>query len=190
MDPLREVADHIEGTIDDGLTAEKVLKRGHVIESTEETVIFEAERHKRASGAGYTEGRGMNAFITYWPRYQYDRESEELNPLEEQRPREFSCDYGRLASESLRGTFNLQVEPDDQAWCCTEMVGGTEASVKNLEDVKSFAESQVRGWDLEIFHGSAELQDILDKEEFEKHFSKLEDALVREAHRQAQDAWE
>lgn len=110
MDPLQEVCAHVDQVLDRGLTTDKILDLGTVLEVTDDSIIFEVERHQGASGALYREGVAMNAFITYWPRYRYDRASHELTPLEERRPREFDCDYHMLAVELLEYMFELRVE--------------------------------------------------------------------------------
>jgi hypothetical protein len=130
----------------------------------------------------------MSAFVTYWPRYRYDRDTAELTELEEGRPREFECDYDLLADELLRETFELRVDAQGNAWWCEERVGNREAVVEDVEDTQAFAEQVVRGWDLDIY--GMNLEDVLDEEELEAHFSRLEEALVTEARRQAREAWE
>jgi hypothetical protein len=191
MEPLLEVAAHIDGPIDDGLTAEKVIERGSVLDSTGEAIVFEVERHKRASGAIYREGMPMNAYITYWPRYRFDRDSGEFESLEEQRSREFDCDYHGLAREIMCEGFELSVQSTDeeQGWMCTESVGGEQGKVVDVDDVKRFAEKEVQGWNLVEAHGQ-ELKQLLSEEKLDEHFEELRQALVKEARRQAERAWE
>lgn len=187
MDPLEEVCAHVDEIPARGLTVEKIRDRARVLDVTDDAIIFEVERHTSASGAVYTEGLAMSAFVTYWPRYRYDRNTDTLTELEERRPREFECDYDRLADELLRETFELRVEAQGDAWLCEERVGNREAEVETLEDVQTFAEQIVRDWDLEMI--AFELEDVLDEEERKVHFSRLEEALVAEARRQAREAW-
>ncbi len=174
MEPLREVAAHIDGPIDDGLTAEKVIERGSILDSTGEAIVFEVERHKRASGANYREGMPMNAYITYWPRYRFNRDSGEFESLEEQRPREFDCDYYGLAREIMREGFNLSVQPTDEeeGWICTESVECERRKVVDVDDVKRFAERKVQDWNLGEVYGQ-QLKQVLSEEKLNEHFEEL-----------------
>jgi hypothetical protein len=187
MDPLKEVCTHVDDVPDRGLTVEKIRDRGEVLDVTEEAIVFEVERHTSASGALYTAGLAMSAFVTYWPRYRYDRTAHELMGLDERRPRTFECYYDRLADKLLRETLEFRVETQGDAWACMERVGNQEAEVDDGEEVQAFAERLMRGWDLEMI--GFELEDVLDEEEREAHFARLEDALVAEARRQAREAW-
>lgn len=65
----------------------------------------------------------------------------------------------------------------------------SETRVETEADVQAFAEQLIRDWDLEGVFGW-ELEDILDAEALDAHFSKLEEALVTEARRQAREAWD
>lgn len=188
MDPLNEICAHVDEVPARGLTVEKIWDRGHVLDVTEDAIEFEVERHTSASGAMYREGLAMSAFVTYWPRYRYDRATHELTELEERRPRDFECDYDLLADEILQYGFDLRVYARDDAWVCEEVASNREATVEDEEDVQAFVEQMVRNWDLEIY--GMNLEDVLDDEELEAHFSRLEDALVAEAQRQARKAWE
>jgi hypothetical protein len=190
MNLLSEVAANLDGVVYDGLTADKVRTRGCVLESTDEVIILEVERHKRASGANYREGFPMSAYVTYWPCYRFNRDSGELEELDERRPREFECSsYRRLAEELMGVGFNLSVCAEGEEWICQNPVSNAETVVEGLEDVKDFAEQQVRGWDLEEVYGW-ELKEILGEQRLDEHFTKLEKALVAEARKQAERAWE
>lgn len=189
MDPLEEVCAHVNDVVGRGLTADKILDRGTVLEVTDDAIVFEVERHQAASGAFYREGFAMNAFITYWPRYRYDRASHELTQLEERRSRKFDCNYDLLADELLEHMFELQLEAQDDAWRCRERVMNSETRVETEADLQAFAEQLIRDWDPEGVFGW-ELEDILDEEAFEAHFSKLEERLVTEARRKARRAWD
>lgn len=94
MDPLDEICARVDENPARGLTVEKIRDRGRVLDVTEDAIEFEVERHTSASGAMYREGLAMSAFITFWPRYRYDRAAHELMELEEQRLREFECADG------------------------------------------------------------------------------------------------
>jgi len=188
MDPLNEVCTHINTPSGRGLTVQKIWDRGHVLDVTEEAIVFEVERHTSASGALYREGLPMSAFVTYWPRYRYDRDTAELTELEERRPREFACDYDRLADDLLEYGFGLRVSARDDGWVCEEKASNREAEVEDAQDTQAFATRIVRGWDLDV-HG-LELENVLDEEELEAHLSRLEEALVAEARRRAREAWE
>lgn len=130
MNSLEAVCAHIDGELEDGLTAEKVRDRGRVLESTEEAVVFEVERHTAASGALYTEGMPMSAFITYWPRYRFEFETEELTQLEEHRPRTFDCNYDLLVDELSRDIIEFQVQWKEGSWVCEESVSNKKMEVK------------------------------------------------------------
>lgn len=187
MEILEEVHAHVD-ELPRGLTAEKIRERGTVLDVTEDAIEFEVERHKSASGALYTDGLAMSAFVTYWPRYRYDRDTGTLTELEERRPREFECDYDRLADELLAETFELRVEPRGNPWVCEEQVVNKTVEVEGPEDVEAFAERLMRDWNLQRFFGP-ELEEVLDAEERAAHFSRLEAALVAEARRHARAAW-
>ncbi len=187
MDPLEEVCARANVDADRGLTVEKIRDRGRVLDVTDDAIVFEVERHRSAGGAMYREGLAMSAFVTYWPRYRYDRTSGELVQLEEQRPREFECDYGMLADEILEYGFDLRVYVRDGEWVCEEGALNETAKVEAEEDVEAFAERMVRSWDLEIY--GATLEDVLTDDELAAHFAKLEEALVAVARQQARDAW-
>lgn len=188
MEPLEEVCAHVGERPARGLTVDKIRDRGHVLDVSDDAIVFEVERHTSASGAMYREGLAMSAFVTFWPRYRYDRDTAELTELEEHRPREFECDYGLLADEMLEYGFDLRVEAEGDSWVCEEVAGNKKAEVEDEADVQAFAERIVRGWDLEAI--AFELEDVLDEEEREAHFSKLEEALVTEARGQARRAWD
>ena len=188
MDPLQEVCAHVDEVPARGLTVDKIRDRGHVLDVTDDAIEFEVERHTSASGAMYREGLSMSAFVTYWPRYRYDRDTTELTELEERRPREFECDYGLLADELLEIGFDLRVSARDDAWVCEEGASNLEAEVEDEEDVLDFVEQMVRDWDLEVY--GLNLEGVLDEKELKAHFSRLEEALVAEARRQARGAWE
>lgn len=189
MDPLEEICAHVDEVPFRGLSVEKIWDRGRVLDVTDDAIEFEVERHTSASGAMYREGRAMSAFITFWPRYRYDRATHELTPLEEQRPREFDCDYDLLVDELLEFGFDLRVYARDGGWVCEEGASNRRVEVEDAEDVQAFAEQMMRDWDLKSFFGP-ELEGVLDEEERAAHFSRLEDALVAEARRQARDAWD
>jgi len=70
MDPLEEVCAHVDERPARGLTIDKIRARGHVLDVTEDAIVFEVERHTSASGALYREGLAMSAFVTHWPRYR------------------------------------------------------------------------------------------------------------------------
>ncbi|PSQ88177.1 MAG: hypothetical protein BRD30_07530, partial [Bacteroidetes bacterium QH_2_63_10] len=112
----------------------------------------------------------------------------EVTELEERRPREFECDYGLLADELLEYGFDLRVSAHDDGWVGEEGASNREAEVEDAEDVQAFAERLVRGWDLDVY--GMNLEDVLDEEELEAHFSRLEEALVAVARRQARRAWD
>jgi len=188
MDPLEEICAHVDEVPARGLTTEKIWDRGHVLDVTDDAIEFEVERHTSASGAMYREGLAMSAFVTFWPRYRYDRDTAELTELEERRPREFECDYGLLADELLGIGFDLRVSSRDDAWVCEEGASNLEAEVDDEEDVLDFVEQMVRDWDLDVY--GLNLEDVLDEEEMETHFSRIEEALVAEARRQARRAWD
>jgi hypothetical protein len=188
MDPLEEVCAHVDERPARGLTIDKIRARGHVLDVTEDAIVFEVERHTSASGALYREGLAMSAFVTYWPRYRYDRDTAEVTELEERRPREFECDYGLLADELLEYGFDLRVSAHDDGWVGEEGASNREAEVEDAEDVQAFAERLVRGWDLDVY--GMNLEDVLDEGELEAHFSRLEEALVAVARRQARRAWD
>lgn len=189
MDPLEEVYARADTTEHRGLTVEKIWDRGTVLEVTEEAIVFDVERHHSASGALYREGLAMSAFVTFWPRYRFDRSSHELTELEERRPREFECNYDRLVDEMLDYPLELRVRRREGQWLCEERVMNLEAEVDDVEDVQDFAEWIVREWDLKDFHGP-DLEDVLEPDELDAHFSRLEDELAVEARRQAREAWE
>lgn len=188
MDPIDEVCAHVDDRPAPGLTTDKIRDRGHVLDVTDDVIEFEVERHTSASGAMYREGLAMSAFVTFWPRYRYDRETKTLTELEERRPREFECDYGLLVDELLEYGFDLRVEAAGDAWVCEEVIGNATAEVDDEADVQAFAEQLIRGWTLEeVFRG--ELEDVLDEEERAAHFARLEEALVARAREQARRAW-
>lgn len=189
MDVLEEICAHVDEVPFRGLTVEKILDRGRVLDVTEDAVEFEVERHRSASGALYREGLGMSAFVTFWPCYRYDRATHELTQLEEQRPREFECDYDLLVDELLEFGFNLRVYAGDDGWVCEEGVSNRASEVEDTDDVQAFAEQMMRDWDLKSFFGT-ELEGALDEEERAAHFSRLKDGLVAEARRQARKAWD
>lgn len=189
MDPLEEVYTHADVTEHRGLTSEKIWDRGTVLEVTEETIIFDVERHHSASGALYREGLAMSAFVTFWPRYHFDRSSHELTELEELRPREFECNYDRLVQEMLDYPLELRVRRREGQWVCEEQVANLESEVDDVDDVQDFAEWIVREWDLKDFHGP-ELEDILEPDELDAHFLRLEDELAEEARVRGRRAWE
>lgn len=189
MDPLEEVCAHVDEIPDRGLTVEKIWDRGIILDVTDEAIVFEVERHHSASGALYREGFAMRAFVTYWPRYRYDRDTHDLTSLEERRPRTFECDYDLLVDEMLDYTLEFRVRGRDGDWVCEENVGNQEARIERREEAEAFAEELMRDWDLESFFGP-ELGDVLDDEARAAHFSRLEDALVAEAQRQVREAWE
>lgn len=188
MDPLDEVCAHVDERPARGLTVDKIRDRGHVVDVTDDAIVFEVERHTSASGAMYREGLAMSAFVTFWPRYRYDRDTAELTELEEHRPREFECDYDLLADELLEYGFSLRVEEKGDTWVCEEVAANEKTEVESKEDVLAFVEQMVRDWDLEVY--GLNLEDVLDEEEMETHFSRLEEALVAEAREQARRAWE
>lgn len=103
------------------------------------------DRRTSASGALYREGLPMSAFVTYWPRYRYDRDTAELIELEERRPREFACNYDRLADDLLRYGFVLRVSARDDGWVREEKVSNREAEVEDAQDTQAFATRIVRG---------------------------------------------
>lgn len=187
MDPLEEVHAHADVTGHRGLTREKIWDLGTVLEVTDEGIVFDVERHQSASGALYREGLSMSAFVTFWPRYRFDRSSHELTELEECRPSEFECDYNLLADELLEYGFELRVVALDEGWVCEEAASNRKAAVEEEADVQAFVEQMVRDWDLDIY--GMNLEDVLDEEELEAHFSRLEEALVAEARGQARRAW-
>jgi hypothetical protein len=189
MEPLGEVCAHVDEVPDRGLTVEKIRDRGEILDVTEGAIVFEVERHTSASGAMYREGLAMSAFVTFWPRYRYDRATHELTQLEEQRPREFECDYGLLADELLEYGFDLRVSARDDGWVCEEVASNQESEVEDEDDVQAFAEQMMRDWDLQTFFGP-ELEGVLDAEERAAHFARLEDALVAGARGQARTAWD
>jgi hypothetical protein len=188
MDPLDEICARVDENPARGLTVEKIRDRGRVLDVTEDAIEFEVERHTSASGAMYREGLAMSAFITFWPRYRYDRAAHELTELEEQRPREFECDYGLLADELLEFGFDLRVRARNDGWVCEEGASNRVSEVDDADDVQAFAEQMMRDWDLKTFFGP-ELEGVLDDDERAAHFERLEDALVAEARGQARKAW-
>lgn len=188
MDPLEEICTNVDERPARGLTVNKIRDRGHVLDVTEEAIVFEVERHTSASGAMYREGLAMSAFVTYWPCYHYDRATHELTQMEESRPREFECDYDLLTDEILEYSLEFRVRKHKDDWVCEEQIGNREATVADEEDVQAFAERVVRDWNWEIT--AFELEDVLDEEELETHLSRLEEALVAGARWQAQEAWQ
>lgn len=187
MDPLEEVCAHVDERPARGLSVDKIRDRGRVLDVRENAIEFEVERHTSASGAMYREGLAMSAFVTFWPRYRYDRATHELTQLEEQRPREFECDYDLLADELLDYIVTFRVQKHEGEWVCKEQMGNQEATVADVEGVQAFAERLMREWDLETI--AFEVEDVLDEEELEAHLSRLEDALVAGARWQARKAW-
>lgn len=188
VSPLEVVCAHIDGALDDGLTAEKVRHRGQVLETTDGAVVFEVERHTAASGALYTEGQPMSAFITYWPCYRFDLETKELTRLEERRPREFECNYDMLVDELSWGLFEFRVSREEGSWVCEERVSNETEQVESIEEAEAFAESFIRTWDLETFFGP-ELREALEEAQVEEHFSTLEQLLVEKVRAQVRRAW-
>lgn len=125
-----------------GYTPAKVLERATVVSFEGGRLVFEIERHRRILGASYTPGHGMSAFETYWPRFTFDLNTNELEELPEftRRTSELEVNAYAIAVE-LAQDHSFSFERDEEGHCVAkEATTVSEKVVESEADVAAFAE--------------------------------------------------
>lgn len=101
------------------VTVEMIESHAQVVDDPEcsGAIAFDVEKRRKALGARYREQRPLAAFETYWERYCYDRQTEELrrlgtNVAADQDPTVTINSVSRLLKDHLQSLLGLL----DRAW--------------------------------------------------------------------------
>jgi hypothetical protein len=170
------------------ITSKKLWDRAEIIEDPDRPhcIVFTLERHRGIIGASYTRGYGMTAFVTYWPVYEFDRQTRTLDEMDGTRPDEVHIDYDSFAEENYDLSFDLSPISDGK-WeyhesCYGE--GGIVSSQKELEEAVSVI---IDNMDYTAYINM--LSENCSGTEAVEHVRRLVEAYGKKAQAQARRSW-
>lgn len=194
-DQIAEIAMALRGMEDiaSGLTEKKIHQRGRFLcETSDPDVIeFEVERHHGVLGAMYTPGAPLNAYLTRWIRYTFNRKTKEIKELEgDARPPYFDVDsvnYHGVAEEHLFDVSYSFEKLDAGEYLFEESRDNLSTKVKGLEEAIGLALGEVQGMDLSYFFD--EVSDVITPDLVKLVEERLKDVLKNEVAEKITQAW-
>jgi len=184
---LELVVDHIERHPNAyELTAKKIRERAVLIDDPERpgSLVFEVERHRSILGGGYVPGLPMAAYVTYWPRFAFEPQTDTLECIGEFRESETHIDCYALA-ETWMMDISFDFEPAENGkHRCRELCCCETRLVSDQSEVEEFAAEIVRGT------GLTWIEDVIDAEYSSKCVAELRSALVEAMQEKAVIEWD
>jgi hypothetical protein len=175
----------------DGLTAQKIYKRGCLVDNPAhpDSITLDVVRHKAALGCTYRPGFGMPAFIEYTQRIVFDPQTRQISieSGEYSGGCSLQIDYALFGDDQTEAqSFTIEVRPDG-SFVCHETSGKDRCVVSDESDVKEFAHGLVREWALELYE--AELKEYFPPDQVKDHLVKIQDILETRLAEKAVTAW-
>lgn len=172
----------------DGTTEKKFFERGKVIKASDESIIFEVERHRSVGGC-YRKGLPMPAYTTYMARYILDRKTGDVSK-ESDTPVSTHYDLDAIAEDQMGGEyFGLSIEKaGEDGYLIMDMVNNDSATIKTCEEAKEFAANIVSDYCMEPLF--PEIEEALGAEKYPGFITDLRTKMAGIARSRAEECWQ
>ena len=170
-----------------GLTTKLVKEKGRLLKylSDPNLIVVEVERRKEICGAENAWGKPMSAFVTIWPHYRFDCNSDILEETQGSKIPQLSIDYSALAEE-LSFDMSFEFERfEGGGWYCFESLFDEECHVLGLDDLEQFAQNITPDYS----DNMKEISEYVDAKEAQAIVSKIREVVRQRILAKALEAW-